>query len=269
MSNHGANIDDPEMGEARAPARTYRVGELVRKPFVWLLGIIVAAFGASLTALLGGLLGNWFDTAKLSDAFASGQPVTLVAADESASPWGWATSRPLSPAEGAAMPDKYAMQTEQHDWMINHGGVNFIEDNVTLTIAGNRSDPVQITNISPHLEHCDPPLRGSILLSHPPAGGNTNVVLAVNLDSPTPVFKDGAESSPKSAPFFGGHSITLKRNEVMTLNISATSHTRTCPVGHRRRGNCRRPTANPDPGDCKSLDGHRPNVGTELRKLLR
>ena len=50
-------------GREKAQSR-HQIRPLVRTPAVWVLGVVVAAVGSSLTAVIVGVVGNYVDPAK-------------------------------------------------------------------------------------------------------------------------------------------------------------------------------------------------------------
>lgn len=228
-----ANTGSTDSNRDRPLPQEPRFRDLIRRPVVWLFGVALAAVTAVLTSVVSGVLGNWVDPAKITDAVASGQPVRIAEAREFSSGWGFASARPILAAEVAAMPDQYGGGDPwaHYDWIVNHGLTNRLVDEVAVTLEGNRAVPVQITELRPHIQHCGPALSGSLFEDHPGLGPNDDPVLEVNLDARVPVFGDssaGRDPRQPTPPYFKSHSITLARGEVVTLHITAKALVKTC-----------------------------------------
>lgn len=201
---------------------------LIRRPAVWLAGILVAALVTVVTSFLVGTIGNWFDTAKAADKLAPGDAVKIVSVDDYSGDYGMASSQiitdeQMQQVEGTASGRALFIR------MKDFGAVSLAQQTVKVTLEGQRTVPVTITRMHPHVISCDANLNGTLVLAHP-EGVDDLPHLETNLDDPEPQFTDAGEGHGivPTPVYFDNHTITLAKNEVLTIMITAKASSQHC-----------------------------------------
>lgn len=203
-----------------------RVRSWFRRPIAWFLAIALTAVATTLTGFYTGVIGNWFDSAKVADSFASSGAVKMIKADEYSEHYGWASPNVITPQQILEMESSDVTDAT----LVRYGAVPLSRERVQITLEGQRAVPTQITRLYPRVVSCGPSDNGTLFLSHP-EGVDNNPQLTVNLDQPNPVFLDGSDSGQSSSPpspYFDSHSFTLAKNELLTISIIATVSTQSC-----------------------------------------
>jgi hypothetical protein len=96
------------------------------------------------------------------------------------------------------------------------GGASYV-----VSVTGNEPDGVIITNVGIHVISRQPPLTGTLIYV-PSQGESNNVGFSYDLDSSDKVAKIDDRTSPLyGSPYFESKTITLNKNEPVTLGISA------------------------------------------------
>lgn len=131
---------------------------------------------------------------------ANTEPLSTVGAD------------PLNP-----YPDEFMQFVTMHHGM----KVPTLETDISL--RGLHETPVRITDIRVHFIRKDPPLKGT-LLCDPNAGSNDVDVVVFDLDDDTPVPMIET-SDGNSRPYLQAKSVTLTRNEIVTIHVRFTTDT--------------------------------------------
>lgn len=193
------------------------------------MGLVIAAVAASLTAFFTGVIGNWFDPAKAADKLASDDAVTIVAVDDRSGAMGMSWPNVITPDQAAQIEAANSDQATYH-MMADFGGIPLTTQILSITLEGQRAVPVQITRIRPHVVSCGPSLHdGTFYLTHH-EGLNDVPNLRVDFDKKTPEFVDAGrvDAGQPAPPYFDSKTITLQKNELITIQITANVTNQDC-----------------------------------------
>ncbi|MFI5688471.1 hypothetical protein [Streptomyces sp. NPDC051636] len=116
------------------------------------------------------------------------------------------------------------------DWTRDHGGAEAPDSLIKLVLEGRRKDPVKVIEMEAVKQQCRAPLQGTAIVGYT-AGGEENVGLLFDLDSPRPVAKEPPAvametekiDSSKLGNYFDNHSVALDYGEKQTFTIKAYS----------------------------------------------
>ncbi|MFJ4198348.1 hypothetical protein ACIP2Y_01745 [Streptomyces sviceus] len=112
------------------------------------------------------------------------------------------------------------------EWVQIHGGVQVGHLRLTVTISGNRSQPVEVTGI--HVKKtCKEPLTGAYMLGLSGLGEGPVIGMAFDLKEPVPVAHKYVNYEP-SGNYFNEKKISLAPNEQQTLIITVSSDNKYC-----------------------------------------
>jgi hypothetical protein len=181
---------------------------LWQQPFLWLGALIVAALGTALTNAMQPL----FDRG-VSAVTEGGEPVSVRLELQRR------TEDVLLPAKihltdnDLQMLNGMRRAAEQVDWLASRGGVVAGQRTLMLTLRGERSIPVRITDIRDASE-CAPPDRGSLfrmVLGRGATPDSTRIGIYVGDPDRDAVWWDSEAEEAKS--FFPDKTITLQKAE--------------------------------------------------------
>lgn len=133
---------------------------------------------------------------------------------------------------------------EQRTWLTDYGAIPLGWRDIELTIKGNRSDPVRVTDVRP-VSECSDLGNGSWVILSGPYGNQpdtTRMLLAADMPGEPPLLLD-MEDRPESQMldmepdpnegtpvFFEERNITLGKNEEQSLLLSVNSQNMLCSV---------------------------------------
>jgi hypothetical protein len=193
----------------------------LKRPVVWLGGIVVAALGVALTNALV----PWF-TSLIDRATERGSPVEVVDAqpyqsDEAGASVAFPADVELGDdalAEVNAMEDRFTH-------LLARGGSPVGAAFTRILLEGARSDTVRIVDAGIERD-CGEPLDGSLFLD-PPAGADDSIRLDFDLDEADPeATRRGDDGQP--AQFFPAQTISLAEGEQVPLVVTASTQEQSC-----------------------------------------
>ena len=193
----------------------------VKKPVVWLGGIVVAALGIAITNALV----PWF-SGLIDQVGERGEVVTVVAAepyqsDEAGGTVAFPAGVEFDDAELAqvnAASDRFTL-------LLGQGASPVGRAYVSILLEGNRSDTVRIVDAEVERE-CTEPLDGSLFLD-PPGGAEEAIRLDFDLDADDPIATaTGSDGRP--AQFFPAQTISLAEDEQVALVVTAGTDEQSC-----------------------------------------
>jgi hypothetical protein len=207
-----------------------------QRPITWIAGVISVLILAVATALGTGIGNSIFNAAK-GHPSTIGPPVAIEAI--SIQPWqdySFVIPRKLVLAhaqlitmnkQGTASPSAYA------SWFDSHGGVIANRGIIGITVRGNGTGPVTITDMQV-VKHCGRPLAGGTLFYSPTTGAgpfSTDQIgfdlsqqLTIGQYLPAP----GPRTLSPGGNFFAKKVITLKPGEPQTLSAYVTAQNEYC-----------------------------------------
>lgn len=224
-ANDAASV--PAHETARKGGASYPLGSMttarswLRRPIVWLGGIVVAALGIAITNALVPAFSSF-----IGSFTEQGPPIDVIDAtpfksDEAGGSMVFASGAVFTGddlAELNTADDRFA-------WFIERGGVPLETAFVRLVLEGNRADAVRIVDADVE-SNCSAPLDGTIFLD-PPAGGDQSIRLDFDLDAqdsaPTYRAEDGS-----TAQYFPAQTISLANEEQVTLVVTASTREQHC-----------------------------------------
>jgi len=195
----------------------------LRKPALWIAGLVIAAVGTLVTSLVTGVAQNWLNLARVSDATSSEPAVQLVGAIDSG-PRGWTTTDSLTLDKVAQEPVDYVARA---NWWHSLAATPLREESISATLEGTRADPVQVVDLSAHIDWCGEPTAGS-LLYNPAEGTEDTPDLSIDFDKGDGRASENVAASDSTqpqlrSPYFDSHSISLARGEKVNVHITATA----------------------------------------------
>lgn len=196
----------------------------LRRPIVWLGGIVVAALGIAITNALVPAFSSF-----IGSFTEQGPPIDILDAtpfrsDEAGGSMVFASGATFTGddlAELNAADDPFA-------WFVERGGVPLETAFVRLVLEGNRSNAVRIVDADVDPD-CSAPLDGTIFLD-PPAGADQSIRLDFDLDAPDSAPTYRAEDG-STAQFFPAQTISLANGEQVTLVVTASTQEQYCTFG--------------------------------------
>lgn len=223
---------DPAASPATSPdhARPGRLRALVRRPVTWVAGLALAAVGGVVVTVLSGILTSAVDTGHLIDSTAGGPPVSVLQLQSYGGSFGWVLPDTVA-ADASIPPDTSANDANgtEDAWFERRGGVASREEDVGLTLQGNRHQPVIVTAMTPEVIACSAPPTGAVFVNEP-QGALLDPHLEVDFDHHLPDFtsQGAVQSGQRPPPYFRDHSFSLADGEQLTVNITARASTTMC-----------------------------------------
>jgi hypothetical protein len=196
---------------------------LLRKPIVWLTGIVVAALGATLTNALVPTFNNLLDP-----ILQQGPAIEVLDASTFRSELGESVVFARGTSFAATDLAELNAQADPTAWLESRGGVAPGTVFVQLVLAGNRKNPVRIIDMSP-IAVCQEPLDG-LLFEDPPAGNDESIRIDFDLDARGAAGTAHEADGTTGAPFFPGHTISLGPGEQQVLIATASTKKHSCEV---------------------------------------
>lgn len=193
----------------------------LRRPVVWLGGIVVAALGIAITNALVPAFSSFIGSFTEQGAPIDVIDATPFRSDEAGGSMVFASGAAFTGddlAELNTADDRFA-------WFIERGGVPLETAFVRLVLEGNRADAVRIVDADVD-SNCSAPLDGRIFLD-PPAGGDPSIRLDFDLDRQDPAPTYRAEDG-SIAQYFPAQTISLADNEQVTLVVTASTQEQYC-----------------------------------------
>lgn len=208
-----------------------------KRPITWVAGFL-SVLGLAIATALGTGIGNGI----LSDAkghLASSGP--LVAIDEVSPIQTWQDYSFVSPqrliltsGQLAAMNSQIASSPSAYsNWFLRHGGVIANRGIIEITVHGNASAPVTITDMQV-IKHCGQPLTGGTLFYSPSSGAGPFSTDQIGFDLGQQVSigqylpAPGPHMLSSGGNFFAKKVITLKPGEPQTLSAFITAENEYC-----------------------------------------
>ncbi|MGN7253319.1 hypothetical protein [Arthrobacter sp. SAFR-014] len=180
---------------------------------VWIVTLLLAALGASLTDWIKPIF-----TEQINKVTETGDPVAVkVVVQKAAEDVSLASDVPLSQEdlnqlEGITVPKQAA-------WLEQRGGIVAGKRSLMVTVRGNRTDPVRVTNIRDASE-CASPKRGTLMrLAFGRGASVDSVRIGVNVGEPDKSAWWWDDKKEIARPYFPDKTITLTKNEELVLNI--------------------------------------------------
>jgi hypothetical protein len=129
---------------------------------------------------------------------------------------------PWAVALEGSLPDPRGLEAskpatnEVHEWLRSHGGVDFRETKLRLSLSSRTDELVIVRNIGVRVERSEP--WADTYVYCPTAGANAATLLLFELDDPTPQARqwkeDGFRRRVGFSPFFAHHNVTIKKDDV-------------------------------------------------------
>ncbi|PPK66689.1 hypothetical protein V5P93_004726 [Actinokineospora auranticolor] len=88
---------------------------------------------------------------------------------------------------------------------------------VSFLLRGNRSTPVQVTDVRPEISERRPPLTGTLLVYPPPSSEKPAIELSANLDDPRLIVRNPLK--PDTA-WFTDHHVELAKDETQQFSVT-------------------------------------------------
>ncbi|WP_140416339.1 hypothetical protein [Arthrobacter globiformis] len=186
------------------------------KPFVWAGTIILAALATALTSWLQPRF-----TGAIDAITESGDPISITYALKPATTLydvSLPAGRPLSDADIEHL--NRMKPNDQVQWLEKNGGTPLGARTLTVTLKGNRTHLVRVTDIRP-VSECTEPSRGSLMLTGLGRGATQqSLVLYLNVGDPTKGAEYYSPETGEKVPFFPQKTITLTNGEEEYLVIN-------------------------------------------------
>jgi len=190
------------------------------KVLLWLGALLTAVVTAWLTDAFGLLL-------RPADLLDSGRPPILVTVLHGAGgEQGLAVAAlPTAPPDRAAFLSGRFGDRAFGDVVAKLGGAR-VGRTIARVIFESQRDLVRVTDVRVKETAPEQPVVTAAFVEHPRQGGTDNPQLTVSLDAPNPYF---TRVGAPGRPFFGPHSLPLKRGEQteLGLRIDARAHSHT------------------------------------------
>jgi hypothetical protein len=208
-----------------------------RRPIPLLLSAVLALVGAYLTPGILAFANKIYSVEQAAEQLADPDVVKVLGMKRLVDADGFrlyvvpagTDPRPLLAAMRWGPHDEQVVDEEfERRWVIENHAVDVHRTSWEITLAGNRSNPVIITNIKPVDVKCDAPLGGG-LLDFGGEGEGDKIGLSVDVEHPSPVFSR-AESAdePEIADYFSQKTISLEHNEKQVLTLTGGVSTQHC-----------------------------------------
>lgn len=191
-----------------------------KKVVAWAGGLITATVVAAGVAFGTGF-GQWlFHKASESPPARSGPPVRVdsVTLIEPTGTYALPQRLVLNPADLRSLNHLLPSDPGYDTWFRSRGGVDTGQSVVKLVLEGNRPDPVYIIDMGV-LEHCAPPLNGTLFFNAPLGGTVNDLGISFNLDLPRPFPQNGLITGS----YFAAHTVSLKQRETGILEVVSSS----------------------------------------------
>ena len=202
----------------------------LKRPGVWIGGILLLALGAAIQSLLvPWLVDLWHKVTERGDA------VEVIATSPEYVSDLWL---PLNVHMDRARLDELNSMTpeDQYQWFRSQGGIPFGSRQVEVVLKGTRSEPVRITDIRP-VAKCSDLETGAFVRLTPNMGGLPgNSLMMVNVERPDerPTWFDSEAfykgESQGSEYFFDGRHIEISKSDDESLVIRLDSQKSSCLV---------------------------------------
>lgn len=200
-----------------------------RKPFNWLLAIVVGALGLAITDALVPEFRK-----GIGRIFRFGDPVTasiLSVEQDSGISMAFEPEMHFSNSQAEKIvSNRFDVGRASLESM---GGVPVGRVNIKLMLTGNRDEEVQISDLRAVKKECSDPLRGPYFLS-PDQGAETAHRLYIDLDDPDPRSLDSPPwlspegSSPSASPYFPVRDVSLTKGENLVFVVTAQVDEKYC-----------------------------------------
>ena len=225
---HGSPAADDVEGPTDRARRKNEHPPLWKRPVGWFLGVVLVAVAGLVTDTFGSVLRSWLDPDEFADQLQTSADISVVDFQRGAM-LGWTTAGLVPHNDTRDVPVDLPDDPLHADWLRRHDAYALMQEDVYLTLEGQRAQPVTITQLRPRLVACAPPVAGTVFYA-PPEGENSVKQLNVNLDQRAPVFHEWDGLSPRSAPesYFGAHTISLAKGEQITISLLAFADKRSC-----------------------------------------
>lgn len=207
MSSPVHSKDDSPKSPAADPTPFWR------KPLVWIGALLLTVLGAALTDFIKPFVITTFE--RITE---TGEPIDI---DTEARKMARAVTLPPGvqiSADDVARLDSLDVQ-KQAEWLESRGGVAFGEHSLVVTITGNRSDPVRVTDVR-DVSECTAPKRGTLVNLGAPrmyVEPSVRMILNVGATDSHAMLWDPQPSTLE--PYFPNRTITLKKDEQHVLVI--------------------------------------------------
>ncbi|MGX1161058.1 hypothetical protein FBY31_0566 [Arthrobacter sp. SLBN-100] len=193
---------------------------------VWGGTLLLAAIGAAITAWLQPRITDAIET-----VIESGDPISVVTSlKPSDGDVSLPASRSLSSADLERM--NALEPAAQIAWLEENSGVPVGAREFTVTMKGNRSHLVRVTDIRP-VSECEDPSRGTLVRTGWGRGAvPPSTILYLFVDDPAKPVELYTPGAAQTEPFFPGRTITLsspEEEEYVVLNL-IPSRTKLCKV---------------------------------------
>ena len=84
---------------------------------------------------------------------------------------GWSTPGLVPPSDAVDAPVDVPNDPLHADWLRRNDAYALMQEDIRLTLEGQRAQPVTITQLRPRLVSCGPPVTGTVFYA-PPEGEN-------------------------------------------------------------------------------------------------
>ena len=217
------------------PRKTGSPWRWLRRPAVWVGGVLTAVLVGVLTPLVQGSLTEPADGPSTSTTTSTtpitGPPAKVAALqlerDESNS-YAFPQRLDLTEADLRTVSHAHQSQTDPglyDQWARERGGADDYKINIKLVLEGNRRDPIRILGLRP-IKDCREPLTGTLLYS-PSAGADENIKIGLNLDEPSPIARNWQEYEIQG-DYFAENTVSLEYKEQQTFQIIAQTLEQYC-----------------------------------------
>ncbi|NGY62768.1 hypothetical protein G7043_28010 [Lentzea sp. NEAU-D13] len=223
-----ANLDAVE-----APAGRRRVVKPATAA-VALVSAVVVVVGATLVVAKLVRSGGPNEGGDLKSTSASSEPVKIqnvTVFQNRVRDLRYALSEPVAelPPPGAPAANETAESFDS--WYQKHGGTALGSGYTNITVQGNDSKPVHITDMKIDAQ-CSVPLDGAFLQGYTAGGEHETIKIGFNLDDPKPfpeqmtTLDDGLQGMGRN--YFSAHTIELGPGETEVLTVGAYTKNRYC-----------------------------------------
>ena len=198
----------------------------MRRPAVWVVGVVGSAVGSAVTVFVGGLINPLLDPGAVLDHLSSDPPIKVVSTLRF-SDQGWVFATPLTDAQIAQYDSTTATATSSEDYMEAIGGWPRLYGSVTLVLQSKRAKPIQVLDLQPRVISCQASPTSTLVLTRP-EGADDDPRLGVDLDQPHPTFIDTSIPKGDSRSYFSRHSMELAPGQVLSVSIDSYASTQAC-----------------------------------------